>query len=62
LSQFGRGQSLQVEVARTNEEFDILEAKWGFVVIGLLPWPKKEEESQNEHIGCCLVKKVTHGG
>ncbi len=57
LSQFGRGQSLQVVVARSNEELDVLEAKWGFVISGVLPRPKKEEESQNDHIGCCLVKK-----
>ncbi len=59
LSQFGRGQSLQVEAARTNEELDVLEEKLGFVVIGVLPRPKKEGESQNDHIGHCLVKKVT---
>jgi hypothetical protein len=52
--------SWQVEVARSNEELDVLEAKLGFVVIGILPRPMKEEESQNDHIGCCLVKKVTH--
>jgi hypothetical protein len=59
LNQFGRGQSLQVEAARTNEELDVLEAKWGFAIIGVLPRPKKEEENQNDHIGCCLVRKVT---
>ena len=59
LSQFGSGQSLQVKAARSNEELDVLEAKWGFVVIGELPWPKKEEESQNDHIGSCLVETVT---
>jgi hypothetical protein len=58
LSQYGCGQSLQVEAARTNEDLDILEAKWGVVIISVLPQPKKEEESQNDHIGCCLVKKV----
>jgi hypothetical protein len=52
---------MQVEVVRSNEELDVLEAKLGFVVAGILPQPKKEEESQNDHISCCLVKKVTHG-
>ena len=61
MSQFGRGQSLQVEAARINEELDVFEAKWGFVVIGVLPQLKEEEESQNDHIRCCLVKKVTCG-
>jgi len=61
LRQFGRGQSLQVEVTRSNEELDVLEAKWGFVVIGVLPQPKKEEEGRNDHIGGCLVQGVIRG-
>jgi hypothetical protein len=39
-------ESLSEKVARTNEELDILEEKWGFVVISVLPRPKKEEESK----------------
>ena len=39
-----RGRSLQVEAARTNDKLDILEAKGGIVIVGVLPWPKKEEE------------------
>ncbi len=61
MSQFGRRRSLQVEAARTNEELDVLEAKGGIVIDGVLPRPKKEEEGQNDHIGGCLVQRVIHG-
>jgi hypothetical protein len=60
LSQFGCERSLQVEASRTNEELDVLEAKGGIVIVGVLPQPKKEEEGQNDHIGGCLVQRVTH--
>jgi hypothetical protein len=60
LSQFGHGRSLQVEAARTNEELDIHEAKKGIVIVGVLPQLKKEEECQNDHIGGCLVERVTY--
>jgi hypothetical protein len=46
LSQFGCGQSLQVEVARSNEEFDVLEEKWGFVIIGVLPRSKRKKKAR----------------
>jgi hypothetical protein len=59
LSQFGRGRSLQVEAARTNEELDVHEAKGGIAIVGVLPRLKKEEECQNDHIGGCLVERVT---
>ncbi len=61
LSQFGRGRSLQVEAARTNEELYIIEAKGGIVIVGVLPRPKKEEEGQNDHINGCLVQEVIGG-
>jgi hypothetical protein len=61
LGQFGRGRSLQVEAARTNEELYVLEAKGGIVIVGVLPRPKKEEEGQNDHIGGCLVQGVICG-
>jgi hypothetical protein len=61
LGQFGRGRSLQVEAARTNEELYVLEAKGGIVIVGVLPRPKKEEEGQNDHIGGCLVQGVIRG-
>jgi hypothetical protein len=61
LSQFGRRRNLQVEAARTNEELDVLEAKGGIVIVGILPRPKKEEEGQNDHIGGCLVQRVICG-
>jgi hypothetical protein len=50
---------LQVEAARTNEELDVLEAKGGIVIVGVLPQPKKEEECKDDHIGGCLVERVT---
>ncbi len=59
LSQFGHGRSLQVEAVRTNEKLYVLEAKGGIVIVGVLPQPKKEEEGQNDHIGGCLVQRVT---
>jgi hypothetical protein len=59
LSQLGSGRSLQVEAARTNEELDILEAKGGIVIVGVLPRPKKGKECQDDHIGGCLVERVT---
>ena len=61
MGQFGRGRSLQVEAARTNEELYDLEAKGGIVIVGVLPRPKKEEEGQNDDISGCLVQGVIRG-
>ncbi len=61
MGQFGHGRSLQVEAARTNEELNVLEANGGIVIVGVLPWSKKEEEGQNDHIGGCLVQRVIRG-
>jgi hypothetical protein len=46
LSQFGRGHSLQVEAARTNEELDVLKAKWGFVVIVYSPGQRRKKKAR----------------
>jgi hypothetical protein len=46
LSQFGRGQSLQVEAARTNEELVVLEANGVLLSSVYSPGQRRKKKSR----------------
>jgi hypothetical protein len=46
LCQFGHRQSLQVEAARTNEELDILEVKWGMLLLVYSPGQRRKKKAR----------------